>query len=118
MRRPRLGEKTSQRSAAVESYVQFSEVMSTESPIDWDSDGDIDDGGCWNGSGGRQISLTGEYMDLYELDAREFDDYVTTLNYLALVINTPCDGWTCTPAYSPWRDSNSNSIASAQHERT
>lgn len=91
-------------------------ITYTQCPFDWNYDGEIDDGGCGNGTGWRQFSFGGRYMKLYEMDGFPWpgDDPVTQLNYAnTFVIDLWCDGWSCGSGNSGWQNNSSNSIASS-----
>lgn len=107
---------TEQRSTAIKNFAGES-VTYYQCPVDWNYDGEIDDGGCGNGTGSRQFSFGNRYMRLYEMDPGPFapgDDFITQLNYSGtFVVTLWCDGWSCTDGASGWKNSSSNSIASS-----
>ena len=105
---------TEQFSGDIKSFAGES-ISYYECPLDWNYDGEIDDGGCGNGTGSRQFSFGGRYMKLYELDPFPgIDQLITQLNYSGtFVVQLWCDGWSCEAGESAWKDSSSNPIASS-----
>ena len=70
-------------------------------------------GGCHD-LNGSNISVVDTFMDLWELDRLDADDFVTTLNYNDLTAAHICDSCNCYASTGSWFQSHSNSIAKAK----
>jgi len=73
-----------------------------ECPFDWNSDGQCDTGGCLALNYGAGV--TGQFLSLYELDAPDGDDFITTL-YVdggCCGVFPSCTAHECGPATSSW----------------
>ena len=71
-------------------------------------------GGCRD-LDGLTFTISGNKMNLYELDRADRDDYVTTLGFSNVQVTLDCpDSGYCNSVSSPWVQSGSNSIARAK----
>lgn len=76
-------------------YGSGSFVQSVGCPFDTNGDGVFDTGGCLDAN---SISVTGNYMDLYELDKRDFDTFVTRLSFPNLSVSPQNCEWDSCPS--------------------
>ena len=70
------------------------------------------DGGCSNESG--SIWVDPNWMDLWEIDPGDRDEFVATLYFPSVVVSFQCDVWGCVGSQSEWVQSLSNPVAKAQ----
>ena len=84
-------------------------------PIDYDGDGACDAGGCMDMS---TVTLSNNWMSLYELDHGVGDDFVTTLYFPDVTTYLNCTVWGCfnnAAEWAPsWYSTNPSSGVSAQ----
>ena len=72
-------------------------------PSDSDGDGFCDTGGCADVSS----FTTSNWMTLYELDPRDFDDRVQKLNFPRVTVSLSCRAMSCDSETSSWVSPNS-----------
>lgn len=72
-------------------------------PYDSDCDGSLDAGGCRD-LDGLTVTVTGNFMTLYELDRPDGDDLIGTLYYPDVSIRLQCDVYSCWPENDGNRD--------------
>ena len=82
-------------------------------PYDSDCDGIFDAGGCRD-LDGLIVSVTGNFMTVYELDWPDSDDLISTLYYPDVSIRLQCDVYSCWPE----GDGNRDGVIDDLHDRT
>ena len=76
-------------------YGSGSFVQSVGCPLDTNGDGVFDTGGCL---GVGTLRINGNYMDLYELDKRDFDTFVNRLSFPNLSVSPQNCEWDSCPS--------------------
>lgn len=89
-------------------YAAFSFISNTD---------DVSGCGAFNGS---QFTLTGNYMDLWELDPLDFDEFVGSLTYPNLTATRSCTFLECGPNAGAWQSATGGStgLLSAEIQMT
>lgn len=95
----------------VNSHAGGFDTIPVSCPYDWDGDGYCDSGGCQD-LGGYWIG--NNWMDLYELDWPDPDDFITRLTFPNVGVALSCTVWSCGFAQSSWYNSYQNYPVSTQ----
>lgn len=88
-------------------YGSGSSIVSVTCPVDHNGDGSFDAGGCLDVN---SLSISGNYMDLYELDGTDWDNYVNRLHFPTLSVSPQNCGWDNCPSTSvqSWHSSTAS----------
>ncbi len=98
-------------STGVNSHAGGYDTIPVTCPIDWNGDQICDSGGCMDL--GAYWSL-GNWMDVWELDPWDWDEWVAWLSFPDLYASLPCNPQSCGFGQSPWVTSNQTYPLSTQ----
>jgi hypothetical protein len=95
----------------VNSHAGGLDRVAVSCPYDWNRHGYCDWGGCKDLGG---YWIRNNWMDLYELDWPDPDDFITRLSFPDVGVALSCTVWSCDFAQSPWYNSYEAYPVSAQ----